>query len=335
MNRALLLKTLREVYLLLAGCAVVIFAFCWIRVWIVSQMEMGRFATVVKQFWDQLESFMPVELEQFLTFPGRIAIGWDEPLVVFTVAIFAVTRGSDVVSGELGRGTLEMLLAQPVSRWQIIVSNAIVTTLGIAILASASWFGTYAGVLTTTAKVERVRTLGDDLPMLKRLAIDFDNPFAKPVIEKMPMARQVKMPLFIPSAVNLFCLGFFFAGLSTWLSSFDRYRWRTIGLAIAFFVISIVLKVVGKAVETTWPLLSCIQWLSVFSAYEPQKLVEYGMRREEFVWTLVAWKGSGTLEFGAIEFGPLAWYGLLVGLGLTFYAAAVRTFHRRDLPAPL
>jgi ABC-2 type transport system permease protein len=324
MNRAILLKTVREVYLLLAGCFAVVFAFCWIRVWVVSQMEMGRFATVVKQLWDQFESFMPVGLEQFLTFPGRIAIGWDEPIVVFTVAIFAVVRGSDVVSGELGRGTLEMLLSQPVSRWQIV--------------AAGTWFGTYAGVLTNQAKVERMRTLGDDLPILKKLSVDMGNPFAAPKIERVPMSSQVEMRLYIPSSFNLFCLGFFLAGLSTWFSSFDRYRWRTLGLTVAFFVLSIVSKVVGvaliKSESAWWAMFSRIRWLSIFTAYEPQKLVEYGMRRENFVWKFVEWNGPWWAP-SHVEFGPGAWYAVLIGFGLIFYAAAIATFNRRDLPAPL
>lgn len=338
MNRAILLKTVREVYLLLAGCLTVVFAFCWIRVWVVSQMEMGRFATVVKQLWDQFESFMPVGLEQFLTFPGRVAIGWDEPIVVFTVSIFAVVRGSDVVSGELGRGTLEMLLSQPVSRWQIIVSNAIVTTVGLAILAAGTWFGTYAGVMTNQAKVERMRTFGDDLPILKKLSLDVGNPFAASKIERVPMSTQVEMSLFVPSAVNLFCLGFFLAGLSTWFSSFDRYRWRTLGLAVAFFVLSIVSKVVGvaliKSESPWWAMFSQIRWLSIFTAYEPQKLVEYSMRRSDFVWTFIDWNGPLWAP-SHVEFGPVAWYSVLVGFGLLFYGAAIVTFNRRDLPAPL
>jgi ABC-2 type transport system permease protein len=161
------------------------------------------------------------------------------------------------------------------------------------------------------------------------------NPFAAPKIEKVPMSSQVDMKLFVPSAFNLFCLGFFLAGLSTWFSSFDRYRWRTLGLTVAFFVLSIVAKVVGVALiksESPWlAKFSNIRWLSIFTAYEPQKLVEYGMRRETFLWTFVDWSDSPW----HIEFGPVAWYAVLISFGLIFYAAAIATFNRRDLPAPL
>ena len=38
MNRTVLKKALIEVRLLFAACAAVLFAFCWLRVWIVSRL---------------------------------------------------------------------------------------------------------------------------------------------------------------------------------------------------------------------------------------------------------------------------------------------------------
>ena len=51
--------------------------------------------------------------------------------------MFAIARGSDVVSGELGRGTLEMLLAQPVSRLQVLYTQAAVTLVCLLLLCGA------------------------------------------------------------------------------------------------------------------------------------------------------------------------------------------------------
>ena len=73
----------------------------------------------------------PVDLDQLLTFPGRIAIFFVEPAVLFIVCLWAIARGSDVVSGEVDRGTMEMLLAQPVSRLLILKTQAAVTVSGL------------------------------------------------------------------------------------------------------------------------------------------------------------------------------------------------------------
>ena len=86
------------------------------------------------------------------TYPGRIALTYDELIVVMCIAIWSIARGSDLVAGELGRGTMEVLLAQPVSRLRVLLTQATVTTIGVAILAGASWLGIYAGIHTTHVK---------------------------------------------------------------------------------------------------------------------------------------------------------------------------------------
>src|SRR5205085_11716340 len=114
MNVVLFKKCITETRLLFAGLGLLLFVFCWLRVFIVSRLQTSQFAAIVEQLWDQLKDFWPVPLDQLLTYTGRIAVGYNEPVVVFGASIFAIARGSDVVSGELSRGTMEMLLAQPV-----------------------------------------------------------------------------------------------------------------------------------------------------------------------------------------------------------------------------
>src|SRR5262249_569700 len=161
------------------------------------------------------------------------------------------------VSGELNRGTMEMLLAQPISRSQVILSQAMVVVWGLVLLAAATWVGTFVGIHTSRAKIERQPSL--NMP----LGYNVPLPFLKAKIEKVPMRSQVDPRQFIPAAVNLFCLGFCFAGGASLLSACDRYRWRTVGLSISFLVVQTVCKLLGVAAKD-WHWLKN---LSVFSAY--------------------------------------------------------------------
>ena len=79
------------------------FAFCWLRVWIVSLLPTDRFKTIVEQF-REFERFVPVPFEQLFTYPGRIALTYDELIVVMCMAMWAIARGSDCVAGELCAG---------------------------------------------------------------------------------------------------------------------------------------------------------------------------------------------------------------------------------------
>lgn len=58
--------------------------------------------------------------------PGTITLGLQHPLAIAMVGIFAVGAGSTAIAGERARGTLEVLLARPISR----------TTLYLTILAA-------------------------------------------------------------------------------------------------------------------------------------------------------------------------------------------------------
>ena len=63
----------------------------------------------------------PQELLNFgsgslFTLPGRITLGLQHPLALAMLGIFAVGATSTAVAGERARGTLEVLLARPISR---------------------------------------------------------------------------------------------------------------------------------------------------------------------------------------------------------------------------
>lgn len=323
MNSTLLKKSVHEARLLFGGLGLLLFAFCWLRVFIVSRLQTSQFATIVEQLWDQFKHLWPVSLEQLLSYTGRIAVGYNEPIVVFGVSLFAIARGSDVVSGELGRGTLEMLLAQPVSRLQVLYTQAAVTVSCLALLCVLTLAGTATGIHTMTVK--------EDLPppslAIPGLGVRIPLSLAKPEKIRVPMSEKTKTSHFIPAALNLFSLGFLVAGFSTLISSLDRYRWRTIGIVVGVYVVSIILKLLGQAIsEVAW-----LQCFSIFTAYEPQKFVSIAVRDPAHLWALVMRDSDGHF----LELGPLGYNLVLIACGTISYVLAGLIFHRRDLPAPL
>jgi ABC-2 type transport system permease protein len=321
LNLAILKKCLVEVRLLFAAMAALLFSFCWVRVFIVSRLQTSQFAAIIEQVWDQFKDFSPVPLDQLLSYTGRIAIGYNEPVVVFGVSIFAIARGSDAVSGELNRGTMEMLLAQPVSRLQVLCTQAVVTISGIVLLAMLSWIGTTVGIHTTTVK--------EDVPppSLKVLGVTIPLSFGEREKIYVPMRDRTEPRYFIAGAVNLCCLGIALAGFSTLMSAFDRYRWRTIGIVVAAYVISLILKILGQAIdEVSW-----MQTLSLFTAYEPQKFVSIAAHEPGQAWSLTMLDTHGHF----LELGPLGYNLILLAVGFVSYLAATIVFQRRDLPAPL
>lgn len=323
MNFTLIKKSINEARLLFGGLGLLLFAFCWLRVFIVSRLQTSQFAAIVEQVWDQFKDLWPVSLEQLLSYTGRIAVGYNEPIIVFGVSIFAIARGSDVVSGELGRGTLEMLLAQPVSRLQVLYTQAMVTVGCIGILCALTLAGTAAGIYTMKVK--------EDLPPpsigIPGIGVRIPLSLSKPEKISVPMSEKTKVSYFVPGAVNLFCLGVVVAGFGTLVSSMDRYRWRTIGIVVGVYVVMIVVKLLGQAIEE----VGWLKYLSIFTAYEPQKFVSIGVHEPAQAWGLVMRDGEGRFK----ELGPLGYNLVMVGCGVVCYALAGVVFRRRDLPAPL
>jgi ABC-2 type transport system permease protein len=234
MNRALWEKAIRDGLPLLASLAALLFLFHWLFVWLTSQISLPAMheflLNALPKDWEKLSG---VPFKEVATPAGRLALAWVDPLVLFAGTIWAISRGSDVVSGELGRGSLELLLAQPIRRSNLVWIQAAVCTLGAAVLAAVGWLGNLVGIRTVSAVAE------------------------------------VDPTLFTPAALNLFGYIIFLSGWTAFASALDRQRWRTIGLAGGFFALQMLLQIVARMSER----LSWLGWLTFLSAYEPQVLV--------------------------------------------------------------
>jgi ABC-2 type transport system permease protein len=326
MNRALLKKSIHDAKWLLLASAAAIFAFCWIRVWIVSRLDTGRFKAILDLLPGDWKRFSPVDFDWLITYTGRISLTFDEPIVVFGILIWAIARGSDCISGELSRGTMEMLVSQPVSRLKVLLTQSTVTVIGTALLALTAWLGTYAGIQTGSVKEEIAPTWQSPI-YIPLIGTKIPKPYGKPEIVRSPMSEKVDAEVFLPAIVNLFALGFFFCGLTTFMSSWDRYRWRTIGIVASICVVQLIVKIVGMASDD----LNWLMYASIFTAFEPEAFVSVAATTPEYTWSLLRYDAQGQW----IDYGPL-WYDLILyGFGWLGYVAAASIFIRRDLPAPL
>jgi ABC-2 type transport system permease protein len=238
MNRALWTKAVGDARLLLAGLAVLMFGFNWLFVWLTSLVELGAFGVFLQALPGEFESLLGVPLAKVATTTGRIALAYVDPVVIFTMVTWSLARGSDVVSGEIGRGTMEILLAQPVARLSLLATQAVVTTAGSLVLALAAWLGTCQGLAVTG------------------------------------LMKEVEPRHFIPAAVNLFAATFFLSAVTTLVSAFDSQRWRTLGIVGAFYIIELLLKIVARMA----PKFDWLMYATFLAAFEPQSLVIYPER---------------------------------------------------------
>ncbi len=233
-NRAIWKKTWGDQRVLLLSLVALWTAFPWLYIWLSAQIPMTSFQDVllraIPKDWQRLSG---VPFSEVATHAGRVALAFVDPVVVLAATVWGITRGSDAVSGQLERGTMEMILAQPVRRLAVFVTQALATTAGAALLSAVL----YASVHTAVA-------LG-------------------------PWAGKVDPVRFVPAAANVFGLMVCVAGIAACVSAADSYRWRTIGILCGFYVFSILAKLVGRLSSS----LGWVGYLSILNAYEPQRLV--------------------------------------------------------------
>jgi len=85
---------------------------------------------------------LPEELMNFgsgslFTLPGSMTLGFQHPLAIAMIGIFAVGASATAVAGERARGTLEVLLARPISRTTLYISILLALLVAVLIVLVA------------------------------------------------------------------------------------------------------------------------------------------------------------------------------------------------------
>jgi ABC-2 type transport system permease protein len=81
-----------------------------------------------------------------LTPGGFLGIGYGHPFILLILSAWAVRVSSGALAGEIGRGTMDLLAARPVPRWQHVGAAQLAVVVGVALLAAAAWAGTTVGL---------------------------------------------------------------------------------------------------------------------------------------------------------------------------------------------
>lgn len=322
MSQPLVKKYIAEGMLLFLGLAIGVLTFCWFRVWIVGELDTAQFRQIIDLLPKDWRKFASVDFDWLVSYLGRTSLTLDEPMLISMVCAWGLVRGSDVVSGEVSRGTMEMLLAQPVSRRQVYLHHAGLTAMFLAGLILICWLGMALGVWTTSVEETTY-------PAIRIPIVDYSIPlsFLPPKTESVRMAAVVNPLLYLPGLFNLFCLAFCMSGFAAFCSSLDRYRWRTLGIVCAFYFANAALKMLGMGSEK----YSWAESFSLFGLYHPAGSIQQTQLDPLAPFQLFQYSPEGIIN----GLGPLSNYVLLLTIGAVLYWIGLRRFTKRDLPAPM
>jgi ABC-2 type transport system permease protein len=168
-----------------------------------------------------------------------LSIGYVHPLIQTILCVWAIGRASGAIAGEIDRGTMELLLAQPVARPRVLLAHFLVDWLAIPILCLSLWLGTW---------------LGSSLVGL---------------LDSATPRMRVDVWQFGPSLLNVAFLAFAVSGYTIWLSAAGRFRGRVLGLAVLVTLLQFLVNVIGQL----WGVMRPLRPFTVFYYYQPQQII--------------------------------------------------------------
>jgi ABC-2 type transport system permease protein len=181
---------------------------------------------------------IPEELMNFgsgslFDLPGAITLGLQHPLALAMVGIFAVGASATAIAGERARGTLEVLLARPISRLTLYVSILVALLVSVIVVLAAILGGMVGGAV--------VQGVADEIDM-------------------------GLMPLVALNGFGLWA-AFTTFGLATSVS-FDRPG-PAIGLSLAYVLVNYFLEILGSL----WTDVAWSQEYSLFHHFNPGEIL--------------------------------------------------------------
>jgi ABC-2 type transport system permease protein len=232
------------------------------------------------------------------------------PVVIILITLWAVGRTGGAVAGEIDRGTMELLLSQPVPRDRLIVAHLIVDLIVIPVIVASILLGTQLGLWFTGPFIEN-HDVFNDLPPAAQLIAKANGPKELPV----DTSGQWK------AALNLCGLAFAISGVTLAVSSLGRSRWRALGWATLIVVVMFLVNVVGQL----WEPVGRLRPFTLFFYYQPQT-----------VWLKGTWMADVGEVFGLTKkLFLIPMVPMLFAIGTAGYYFALRVFTKRDIPAPL
>jgi ABC-2 type transport system permease protein len=254
---ALIRKQIVESRWTLGLSAAALFGLGWLFVYVTSlnEAEILRLLESDSEGGGRIQWMRNLGVAERPTSVAIMMAFWNHPFIVLLISIWAIGRGSAAVSAEIERGTLDMILSRPVSRFIYLASQVLVATVGLLILATALLAGA-------------------------SIAVGYN------VLHEPPSSATLFKP-----ALNLCALGLPIYGYTLLASAVDHVRWRPTSIGSVLTLggfIAYVISMIPVLQDMSWK--PWLERISIFKAYNPVELVTTG---ESLQFNLLVLSGIG------------------------------------------
>lgn len=186
-----------------------------------------------------IQALVGGETIQFTEAPHALSVSYIHPVTQIILCVWAVGRAAGAIAGEIDRGTMELLMAQPIRRGQVLRAHLIVELITLPILCLSMWAGTWTGAAW-------VGFLDAEVP-----------------------SHRVDPWLFAPGLLAVAALVFAVSGMTMALSAGGRFRGRVLGLAVVVTLLQFLINVIAQL----WEPMEVMRPFTLFYYYQPQKIM--------------------------------------------------------------
>jgi beta-exotoxin I transport system permease protein len=238
MQRGVLLKAIRETWLMTLLFAAGLFAFHSMLAYVMSSFydDMVGMLSVNRLFQTMMQAMLGQDFGGAISRDAAAAFCWVHPLGLFVLCGYLMAYCTRFPVGEIDRGTIHLLLGQPVSRLGLIIGETVV---GLASLLVLLGFCAVAHVLGLLAYL----------------------PDAGMVLESLPAVL-----------VNFLALLLAVGGVACLISSISRRRLVAIGGIFAIVEASFLLNYLAPFSKTA----ESLTFLGALHYYRPLAIVRDG-----------------------------------------------------------
>lgn len=232
---ALMRKNLLDSKWLLALCGLALFGLCWLFELAAYRAEADMQTPMGGRRVGMLRGMGGSSMD-FSTAAIELAY-WNFPFIPLIWVIWAISRGSIAVAGEIERGTIDLVLTRPIARSIFLTSQILTALMGLILLGASMILGNLVGTHYNTL-----------------------------------IAPASAYTLCKP-ALNLVAFGWAIYGYSFALSTLDIIRWRPMMISSVATLAGYIALIVSTIPQFD---LKWLEKLSIFKAYDPVEAVVKG-----------------------------------------------------------
>ncbi len=228
----LAVRTFWDYWLITLASGATLFGFHWLVVSVVPRFDLKYKLRYIRNMPDIVKAMFGPDLQEIISFTSMGSFGYLHPITLAILMAMAVMIPTWCLSGQIDRGTIELILSTPTTRRKMVFTTILSGVIGGAILTGSMLLGTWVGIQYT----------------------------------KLPEPLNFRQLVIV--AINLYAIYILCMSVGVFFSSMFSVRSIAVGFTVAFSVGAYLIHFLSE----WWEFLQKIIFISPLYYFRPFKI---------------------------------------------------------------